>query len=84
MDVLVKIIAAVFGLIAGLIATIVMVALLALGLCLMILVTPIAAVLVIFGVIRASRFSGGFRSFTEWCFEKISEAWRALVGRVLD
>ena len=82
--VLVKILAGIFGLAAGAIATIVIVALFVAGVGLLLLFTPFAAIAVVFGSKKAWEFSGGFRTLTEWCLEKVAEAWSSLARHVFD
>jgi hypothetical protein len=74
----------VFAFIACLIATIVIVVVCALGLCLMILLrrSPQSA----WYSAQPGRADSAerFRGTIEWCFEKIGDVWRAVMGNVFD
>jgi hypothetical protein len=83
-EVLIKLFAAIFGLAAGIIATMVIAALFVAGVCLLLLFTPVAAVAVAFGSKRASEYSGAFRALIEKCLEKVTEVWGSIAGNVFS
>jgi hypothetical protein len=82
MVVLVRLIAGAFGLIAGIVATAVIMILSVAGLALTLLLTPFAAIAVAFGSTNARHYSGAFRNIVEWSIERISTIWRSLIGNV--
>ena len=79
MVVLVRLVAGAFGLIAGVIATAVILLLSVAGLALTLLLTPFAAIAVAFGSTNARHYSGAFRNIVEWIVEKVSTIWRSLI-----